>query len=199
MKNVRFAMPLLFLTAFAAADPAPSQPATQPADRSTPVGACQSFDQTVADIGIDGALKFYHCTSNAQRRYARSECEFYVALNRLVRSVKTHQGDTAADTARHALGDSDDYTNVTPSIEGDSASLDRPDGKPMKMIRIAEQWCFSMPEWFEAEPSEDLQTTRLYYESAADQIDAVREQIEAGKLKTPAEIDDVLQRIATTR
>lgn len=194
------ALPVLLLARLAAAQDAIAPATSQPAPgRDTPIGTCRLYDQTVADIGVDGAMKFYHCTSNAQRRYARAECEFYVALNLLIRSVTAHVNADAGAAARHTMGDTDDYSDVTVDAEGDSAGITRPGAKPMQMIRIDNQWCFSMPDWFGMQSAEDLQATRLYYENAADLLDATREQIDAGKLKTQAQIDDALQKIAATR
>ena len=186
-----------------AARPAPLPaplPALLPAPgQQTVVGTCRLFDQTAADIGVDATMKFYQCTSNAQRRYARSECEFFVALNRLLRSVKARIGDDAAALARRTLGDNDDYTDVKVDIEGDTATITRSGRKPLALSRIDDEWYFSMPDWFQQQTADDLQSTRLYYESAADLFDALRQQVDAGKFKTGFDLDEQLQKIAATR
>ncbi len=168
-------------------------PATKPvADRSKPVGMCVLFDQTVADLGIDGAMKFYHCTSNAHRRYARSESEFYVAVNKLVRVVKEKHGEDQAKIVRTICGDSDDYSDVTVMEDGDSAAIQRPGQTPFPMIKIEGKWHFSLPDWFDIVGEEQIVALRLHYEAAADRADAVREKIESGEYKTMEQITEAL-------
>lgn len=198
---MKFAAATIFLclNALAAAQPPATAPALPAAGRDTPIGTCRLFDQTVADIGIEKALQFYHCTNTAQRRFARSECEFFIALNRLVRSSQKRFGDAAAASTRAALGDNDDYTRLSEETEGDSSSLTRAGEKPLRLVKLNDQWFFSMPDWFQQQAAEDLQATRLYYENSADVFDALREQLDSGKIATQGDLEEQVRKIAAAR
>jgi hypothetical protein len=180
-----------------AAAPA-TAPATQPAQgkRDTPIGMCQTFDATAADIGVEGLMKFYHCTTAAQRRYARAECEFYVSVNKLVREVKNLHGAEAAKRVREFTGDSDDYSDVTVAEEGESAAIQREGQQPIPLIKIDGQWHFSMPDWFEIMGADSLASTRLSFETLADAYEIVTDNIKAGKLKKIDAIEEATARAA---
>lgn len=203
--GMRYAPLLLLMGSLCLAETVkPELPATAPttapttqAARGTPIGMCKTFDATAADIGVDGLLKFYHCTTAQQRRYARSECEFYVAVNRLVREVKTLHGEDAAKRVRELTGDSDDYTNVTVEEEGESAAIQREGQQPIPLIKINGEWHFSMPDWFEIIGADELLNARTTFETLADNLDAITADIKAGKLKNLDNIEDATARAAS--
>jgi len=176
-----------------------TQPSTQPADaavdRSTPAGECQYFDKHIADIGIDGGMAFYHCINAAQRRYARSELEWYVALNKLVRVIGEKFGADDAREVRHSLGDVDDYSNTKVDVEGDAAAMQHPDAEPYPLIRVDGRWKFSMPDWFEMKGTDPLQGVRMYMESTADKLDTVRERLTQGRLTTLDAVKEALKEV----
>ncbi len=174
--------------------PAAAQPATtqHAPDRTKPIGMCVEFDKTIADLGIDGGMSFYHLTTNAHRRYARSELEFYVAVNKLVRVVEQKHGKDQAKIVRTICGDSDDYSDATVMEDGDSAAMQRPGQTPFPLIKIDGKWRFSIPDWFDIVGEDEIAALRLHYEAVADRADAVREKIESGELKTPQQIHEAL-------
>lgn len=164
-----------------------TKPTTQPAaDRKTPLGTFVLFDSTVADLGVEKAMAFYHCTTDAQRRYVRAECEYYVAVNKLVRAVEKRFGKTVAGQVREECGDSIDYSEAVVREEGDSAAMVRPGQDPFPLIRLNEQWHFSMPDLFEIQGEARLMEQRPTFEGLADRINALRERIESGTLRTQA-------------
>ena len=173
-----------------------TQPTTQPADasidRSTPIGECQYFDKHIADIGIDAGMAFYHCTTAAHRRYARSELEWYVALNKLIRDVKAKFGVDVAKEVRKSLGDIEDYSQTRVDVEGDAAAVQHEGGEPYPLIRIDGRWRFSMTDWFEMKGAPELQAVRAYMEEHADKFDDVREQLKSGKLNTADALKEAL-------
>lgn len=171
-----------------------TMPATQPAaikpDRADPLGMCVLFDTTSADLGVEKAIAFYHCTTPAHRRYARAEAEFYVAVNKLIRVIDARHGKDKGRIIRELAGDSDDYSNVKVSQEGDAAAFQREDQTPFPAIRIDGKWYFSMPDWFEIMPADELIDIRLYYEETADKCDEVREQMSSGKITSFEQIQE---------
>jgi hypothetical protein len=189
-----FALTLIACTLALAQTTQPTTaPATQPArqgpDRGHPIGMCVLFDQTIADLGVEKGFDFYHVTTAQQRRLARSELEFYVAVNRLVRLVKQKHGADAAREVREALGDSDDYSDVTLVEDGDAAAIQRPGQTPFPLIKIDGHWRFSMPDFLDILGEDaDLLAMRAHYEGVADVADEIRGRVESGQLNTPKRI-----------
>jgi hypothetical protein len=149
---------------------------------------CVLFDATIADLGVEKGFDFYYTTNAAQKRYARSELEFYVAVNKLVRAVKAAHGQEVAQQVRALCGDSDDYTDVVVREDGDSAAIQRPEQTPFPLIKIDGKWHFSLPDFFDIIGEEMIPGMRLHYESVADAADEIRQKIEKGELKKPDQI-----------
>lgn len=163
-------------------------PTTQPfvikPDRSQPVGMVVLFDRTCADMGVEKSMAFYHTPNNAHKRYARSECEFYVAVNKLVREVDKKFGKAKGRTIRELCGDTDDYSDIKLTQEGDSAVIQRGEQLPYPLIRIGGKWFFSVPDWFEIAGADKIVEDRLWYEQTADRADEAREKLLSGEIKT---------------
>jgi hypothetical protein len=172
-----------------------SQPATQPADiqpdRTKPLGMVVLFDRTCADMGVEKSMAFYHTRNNAHRRYARAECEFYVAVNKLVREVDKKFGKDNGRIIRQLFGDSDDYSDITVTEEGDSAVIQRGEQLPYPLIRIDGKWFVSVPDWFEIAGEDKVVGDRLWYEASADRADDLRQKLVSGEIKTFEKVEEL--------
>jgi hypothetical protein len=93
---------------------------------------------------------------------------------------------------RELCGDSDNYSDITLTQEGDSAVIQRGEQLPYPLIRINGKWHVSVPDWFEIAGEDKVVGDRLWYEESADRADEAREQLVSGKIKTFEELEKLV-------